>query len=179
MSETPAAERRTRLLAAAAVTLRQLSGLLTPLGKKFADSGFELYLVGGSVRDAILGRLGNDLDFTTNARPEIVQNLLADWADAVWDTGIAFGTVSATKDGQQIEITTFRADAYDRVSRNPSVTYGESLLEDLIRRDFTINAMAVRITGDGSQDFVDPLGGLDALLAGQLDTPAAPEDSFN
>ncbi len=172
-------ERRTRLLAGAAVTLRELSEVLTPLGEKFASAGHELYLVGGSVRDAILGRLGTDLDFTTDARPEQVQKLLSGWVDNQWDTGIEFGTISAAKAGQQIEITTYRADAYDRVSRNPVVQFGTKLEDDLVRRDFTVNAMAVRIGADGSQDFVDPLNGMDALLAGVLDTPSAPENSFN
>jgi poly(A) polymerase len=167
------------LLAAAAVTLGRLSDVLTPLGELFAARGYELYLVGGSVRDAVLGRLGTDLDFTTDARPEQVQEILRGWADHLWDTGgLAFGTVSAAKDDQQLEITTFRSEAYDRVSRNPEVTFGDSLEGDLVRRDFTVNAMAVRIGADGSMEFVDPLGGMDALLVGMLDTPAAPEDSF-
>ncbi|WP_370181813.1 CCA tRNA nucleotidyltransferase [Rhodococcus wratislaviensis] len=172
-------ERRTRLLAGAAVTLRELSEVLTPLGERFAAAGHELYLVGGSVRDAILGRLGTDLDFTTDAHPEQVQKLLSGWADNQWDTGIEFGTISAAKAGQQIEITTYRADTYDRVSRNPVVQFGTKLEDDLVRRDFTVNAMAVRIGADGSQEFVDPLSGMDALLAGVLDTPSAPENSFN
>ncbi|OZG27518.1 CCA tRNA nucleotidyltransferase [Williamsia sp. 1138] len=174
-----AAERRTRLLAAAAVSLRSLSDVLDPLGARFAAAGFELYLVGGSVRDAVLGRLTNDLDFTTDARPDKVKELLHGWAEAIWDTGIDFGTISAAKAGHQIEITTFRADSYDRVGRNPEVRFGDRLEDDLIRRDFSMNAMAVKIGADGSQQFVDPLGGLDALLAGVIDTPAAPEDSFN
>ncbi|PXX65684.1 poly(A) polymerase [Nocardia tenerifensis] len=179
-SEDAQLDRRTRLLAAAAVTLGRLSDVLVPLGEMFAARGFELYLVGGSVRDAVLGRLGTDLDFTTDARPEQVQEILRGWADHLWDTGgLAFGTVSGSKDGQQLEITTFRSDNYDRVSRNPEVTFGDTLDEDLVRRDFTVNAMAVRIGEDGSLEFVDPLGGMDALLAGLLDTPAAPEDSFN
>ncbi|HEY9313626.1 CCA tRNA nucleotidyltransferase [Williamsia sp.] len=173
------AQRRTRLLAAAAVSLRELSDVINPLGAKFAAAGFGLYLVGGSVRDAVLGRLTNDLDFTTDARPQDVQELLRGWAEAIWDTGIDFGTISAVKSGHQIEITTFRADSYDRVGRNPEVRFGESLEDDLIRRDFSMNAMAVRIGADGGQEFVDPLGGLEALLAGVIDTPAAPEDSFN
>ncbi|WP_433729301.1 CCA tRNA nucleotidyltransferase [Nocardia sp. CA-129566] len=173
-------DRRTRLLAAAAVTLGGLSDVLTPLGELFAARGHELYLVGGSVRDAVLGRLGTDLDFTTDARPEQVQELLRGWADHLWDTGgLAFGTVSASKADQQLEITTFRSDTYDRVSRNPEVTFGDSLDGDLVRRDFTVNAMAVKIGAEGSLEFVDPLGGMDALLAGMLDTPAAPEDSFH
>ncbi|GAA4485021.1 CCA tRNA nucleotidyltransferase [Rhodococcus olei] len=179
VSPTPDTERRARLLAGASVTLRGLANVLTPLGVRFAEAGHELYLVGGSVRDAVLGRLGTDLDFTTDARPEQVQLLLKGWADNQWDTGIAFGTISAAKDDQQIEITTYRTDAYDGVTRNPEVRYGTSLEEDLVRRDFTVNAMAVRIGPDGEQEFVDPLGGMDALLAGVLDTPAAPEISFN
>ncbi|MFD4294767.1 CCA tRNA nucleotidyltransferase [Rhodococcus sp. NPDC058532] len=179
VSPTPDADRRARLLASATVTLRGLSDVLTPLGARFAAAGHELYLVGGSVRDAVLGRLGTDLDFTTDARPEQVQALLKGWADNQWDTGIAFGTVSAAKGDQQIEITTYRTDAYDGVTRNPEVVYGTSLGEDLVRRDFTVNAMAVRIGADGEQEFVDPLHGMDALLAGLLDTPAAPEVSFN
>ncbi|MFT4087549.1 MAG: CCA tRNA nucleotidyltransferase [Gordonia sp. (in: high G+C Gram-positive bacteria)] len=172
-------ERSTRLLAAAAVSLRQLSDVLAPLGGLFAARGHELYLVGGSVRDAVLGRLAGDLDFTTDARPEVIAEVLRGWADAVWDTGIEFGTVSANKGDHTVEITTFRADQYDRVSRNPQVTFGDTLEGDLIRRDFRVNAMAVRIGADGAQEFCDPLGGLDDLLAGVIDTPAAPEDSFN
>ncbi|MBF6086045.1 CCA tRNA nucleotidyltransferase [Nocardia cyriacigeorgica] len=172
-------ERRTRLLAAAAVTLGSLGDVLTPLGELFAARGFQLYLVGGSVRDAVLGRLGTDLDFTTDARPEQVQQMLRGWADHLWDTGgLAFGTVSAAKGDQQLEITTFRSDAYDRVSRNPEVTFGDSLEGDLVRRDFTVNAMAVKIGADGALEFVDPLGGMDALLAGVLDTPSTPQESF-
>ncbi|GGK54504.1 CCA tRNA nucleotidyltransferase [Nocardia camponoti] len=174
------ADRRARLLAGAAITLGQLSEVLAPLGAMFAERGHSLYLVGGSVRDAILGRLGTDLDFTTDARPEVVTELMRGWADQLWDTGgLAFGTVSAAKDGQQLEITTFRADSYDRVSRNPEVTFGDTLEGDLIRRDFRVNAMAVRVLSDGQLEFVDPLNGIDDLLAGVLDTPALPADSFN
>ncbi|NEW38392.1 CCA tRNA nucleotidyltransferase [Nocardia cyriacigeorgica] len=172
-------QRRTRLLAAAAVTLGRLDDVLTPLGELFAARGFHLYLVGGSVRDAVLGRLGTDLDFTTDARPEQVQDILRGWADHLWDTGgLAFGTVSAAKADQQLEITTFRSDSYDRVSRNPDVTFGDTLEGDLVRRDFTVNAMAVKIAADGSLEFVDPLGGMDALLEGLLDTPSTPQESF-
>ncbi|WP_307810666.1 CCA tRNA nucleotidyltransferase [Tomitella cavernea] len=173
------AERRQRLLAGATATLRSLSETLSGLGGRFSERGHRLYLVGGSVRDAVLGRLGTDLDFTTDARPDQVQEILSGWAEAQWDTGIAFGTISAVRAGWQIEVTTFRADKYDRVSRNPAVTYGESLEDDLVRRDFTVNAMAVRVDGDGTLEFVDPLGGIDQLLAGVLDTPARPEDSFD
>ncbi|MYR07667.1 CCA tRNA nucleotidyltransferase [Gordonia sp. SID5947] len=171
-------ERRTRLLASAAVTLQGLSDVLVPLGAAFADAGHELYLVGGSVRDAVLGRLSGDLDFTTDARPEQVSALMAAWADARWDTGIEFGTISARKGDHMVEITTFRSDAYDRVGRNPEVVFGESLADDLVRRDFTINAMAVRIGADGPAEFCDPLDGMTALLAGIIDTPATPQESF-
>ncbi|WP_241383569.1 CCA tRNA nucleotidyltransferase [Rhodococcus sp. CH91] len=178
-SPTADTARRTRLLTGAEATLRDLSDVLAPLGARFTEAGHELYLVGGSVRDALLGRLGTDLDFTTDARPETVQALLRGFVDHQWDTGIDFGTVSAVKGLEQLEITTFRSDAYDRVTRHPIVEYGTSLEDDLVRRDFTVNAMAVRIGPDGAGEFVDPLGGMEALLAGVLDTPAKPEDSFH
>ncbi len=168
------------LLARAAVALNQQGGLLRELGGLFAAEGHELYLVGGSVRDAVLGRLSSeaDLDFTTDARPEVVQRLVRSWADALWDTGIEYGTVGVGKADRRLEITTFRADSYDQVSRNPQVRYGDRLEDDLARRDFTVNAMAVRITAAGPGEFIDPLGGLPALRQRILDTPAAPEVSF-
>ena len=166
------------LLAAAAVALNQHAPMLRELGSAFDAAGHELYLVGGSVRDAVLGRLSPDLDFTTDARPEQVQQILRQWADNLWDTGIDFGTVGVGKGGHRLEITTFRADAYDRVSRKPAVQFGDRLEDDLVRRDFTANAMAVRITPDGPGEFLDPLGGLAALRGRVLDTPAAPEVSF-
>jgi poly(A) polymerase len=165
-------------LAAAAVALNRHSGVLEELGRLFADAGHELYLVGGSVRDALLGRLGTDLDFTTDARPAQLQKILRPWADALWDTGIEFGTVSASKRGDHLELTTFRADSYDGVTRNPEVRFGDSLEADLVRRDFRVNAMAVRILPTGFDEFLDPLGGLADLAAGVLDTPATPESSF-
>ena len=150
---------------------------------RFAAAGHRLYLVGGSVRDALLGREAceqTDLDFTTDARPAAVLAVLEGWAEAVWDTGIAFGTVGARRHGTTVEITTFRADAYDRVSRNPVVAFGDTIDDDLVRRDFTVNAMAVELTGgeQAASGFVDPHGGLAALAAGMLDTPATPEESF-
>jgi poly(A) polymerase len=148
------------------------------LADRFAAAGHRLYLVGGSVRDALLGRGADDLDFTTDARPDAVLALLAGWAEAVWDTGIAFGTVGARRRGTTLEITTFRADAYDRVTRNPVVAFGETVEDDLRRRDFTVNAMAVELTAADGPRFVDPHGGLAALAAGVLDTPATPEESF-
>ncbi|HME47947.1 CCA tRNA nucleotidyltransferase [Mycobacterium sp.] len=174
----------TELLAAAAVALNRHTDVLRGLGALFADAGHELYLVGGSVRDAVLGRLGGvggsspDLDFATDTRPEQVQQILRPWADALWETGIEFGTVGAARNDHRVEITTFRADTYDQVSRNPQVRFGRSLREDLVRRDFTVNAMAVRITADGAGEFLDPLGGLAAIRKRVLDTPATPEASF-
>ncbi|HTY28167.1 MAG TPA: CCA tRNA nucleotidyltransferase [Mycobacterium sp.] len=166
------------LLTAAAVALNRHASLLGELGSAFDAAGHELYLVGGSVRDALLGRLSPDLDFTTNARPEQIQDVVRPWADAVWDTGIEFGTVGVGKGGHRLEITTFRADAYDQVSRHPEVRFGDRLEDDLVRRDFTVNAMAVRVTATGPGEFFDPLGGLAALRDGLLDTPAAPGVSF-
>jgi poly(A) polymerase len=166
------------LLTAAAVVLNRHAEVLRDLGQLFAAAGHQLYLVGGSVRDALWGRSSPDLDFTTDARPDQVQRIMRGWADALWDTGIEFGTVGISKGDHRLEITTFRADQYDQVSRNPQVRFGERLDDDLVRRDFTINAMAVRITATGPGEFLDPLGGLAALRAGVLDTPSAPEVSF-
>lgn len=166
------------LLAAAQVALNRHGAVLRDIGRVFADAGHQLYLVGGSVRDALLGRLGNDLDFTTDARPDEMQRMLRGWADAMWDTGIEFGTVGVGRGGHRLEITTFRSDTYDQVSRNPQVSFGDRLEDDLVRRDFTVNAMAVSITPDGPGEFHDPLGGLEAVRTRTLDTPMAPEVSF-
>ncbi len=166
------------LLRSAAVELQRQAPLLGEVGALFAAAGHQLYLVGGSVRDAVLGRLTTDLDFTTDAGPDKVQQIVRPWADAIWDTGIEYGTVGVGKAGQRLEITTFRADSYDQVSRNPQVRFGDRLEDDLLRRDFTVNAMAVRITADGPGEFLDPLGGLAAVQQRMLDTPAAPSVSF-
>ena len=161
----------------AVVQMVRVPPVAEELAARFAAAGHRLYLVGGSVRDALLGRRSGDLDFTTDARPPAVLAVLEGWADAIWETGIAFGTVGARRAGATVEITTFRADAYDRVTRNPVVAFGESIADDLVRRDFTVNAMAVELTGD-EPGFIDPHGGLAALAAGVLDTPATPEESF-
>ncbi len=174
----PEAPQDAELVTAAAVALNRHAEVLRTLGELFAAAGPQLYLVGGSVRDALLGRLSPDLDFTTDARPEQVQQTVRNWADALWDTGIEFGTVGVGKDGRRLEITSFRADRYDQVSRNPQVRFGDRLDDDLVRRDFTVNAMAVRVTAAGPGEFLDQLGGLAALRAGVLDTPAAPSVSF-
>ncbi|GAB3695767.1 CCA tRNA nucleotidyltransferase [Corynebacterium nasicanis] len=170
-------------LALLAQAERTIAGL--PVGDlvaEFQSRGLPIYLVGGSVRDALLGRLGNDLDFTTPARPDVISPILEAWAGSVWDTGIEFGTVSAVHRGQQVEITTFRSDTYDGVSRNPAVMFGDTLEGDLIRRDFRVNAMAVEMLiddrGELTARFHDPLGGLADLAARRLDTPDAPEISF-
>ncbi len=159
--------------------LIRVSPVAVELGERFAAAGHALHLVGGSVRDALLGRLGDDLDLTTGARPTQVLALVDGWADAVWETGIAFGTVGVAKRGFKVEITTYRAEAYELASRKPAVTYGDSLADDLRRRDLSINAMAVALPGWTAADaFVDPYGGLDDLEARLLRTPGAPEDSF-
>ncbi|MTD15302.1 CCA tRNA nucleotidyltransferase [Nakamurella sp. YIM 132087] len=145
------------------------------LGRLFAGAGFELHLVGGSVRDALLGRLGEDLDFTTDARPEDILRLVKPWGQGTWETGIDFGTVGVLKGGLRLEITTFRSDVYDGETRNPTVSFGDSLDGDLLRRDFAVNAMAVSLPG---HEFTDPFGGLAQLARRELDTPGLPEDSF-
>ena len=162
----------------AVVELLRIAPVADELAARFTAAGHSLYLVGGSVRDALLGRLGSDLDFTTDARPEATRQILDGWADAVWDTGIAFGTMGATRAGTHCEITTYRADRYDRVSRNPDVVFGDTVEGDLARRDFTVNAMAVELPLRGAGRFIDPHGGMAALARRELDTPATPEESF-
>ncbi|MEW2507228.1 MULTISPECIES: CCA tRNA nucleotidyltransferase [unclassified Amycolatopsis] len=159
----------------AVTELMRVSPLADELAERFARAGHSLYLVGGSVRDALLGRLSSDLDFTTDARPDRVLQIVSDWGDAVWDVGIAFGTVGVTKKGTTLEITTFRADSYDRVGRNPEVTFGDTIEGDLLRRDFTVNAMAIDLV---TKTFIDPHDGMDALRLKVLDTPATPQESF-
>jgi poly(A) polymerase len=146
------------------------------LGAAFAAAGHELHLVGGTVRDALMGRPAEDLDFATDARPDEILQLVAPLSGATWTTGIEFGTVGAQVGERRCEITTYRADRYDRVSRNPAVAFGTSLTDDLLRRDFTINAMALSVTGE--RYFTDPFGGLADLVKLVLRTPATPEESF-
>lgn len=148
---------------------------LPRLAKIFADAGFELALVGGPVRDALLGRECHDLDLTTNANPDQILELLKPIASAHWDIGRAFGTIGARIDGEQVEVTTYRSDSYDGTSRKPEVVFGDSLEGDLFRRDFTVNAMALRLP---EQVLIDPSGGIEDLLAGVLRTPIAAEISF-
>ncbi len=146
------------------------------LGAGFAGGGRQLHLVGGPVRDALRGVPSADLDFTTDARPEEVLRIVEPLASTTWTTGIAYGTIGALVRGVHCEITTFRADRYDGHSRNPQVQYGESLVDDLRRRDFTMNAMAFSVTGD--RVFTDPYGGLADLARGTLRTPGTPQESF-
>jgi poly(A) polymerase len=156
--------------------LIDVPGAAQSLGRAFASAERELHLVGGTVRDALLHRPTEDLDFATDARPDQVLELVEPLAQATWTTGIEFGTIGARVDGRMCEITTYRADRYDRISRNPQVAYGESLVDDLRRRDFTMNAMALSVADDTG--FTDPYGGLADLARGLLRTPAAPEESF-
>ncbi|RZU51030.1 poly(A) polymerase [Krasilnikovia cinnamomea] len=160
----------------AVAELLRVSPVADELGRRFAAGGHELHLVGGSVRDALLGRLGDDLDFCTDAHPEDTLRMVDGWADAIWETGREFGTIGVQKNGLRLEITTFRAEAYDGVSRNPVVAYGTNLLDDLRRRDFTINAMAVSLPGHA---FTDPYGGLADLARQVVRTPDTPESSFS
>ncbi len=149
--------------------------LLQELGVLFSEAGHELALVGGPVRDAFLGRGSLDLDLTTSARPGEIESITARWADAQWDMGRAFGTIGLRKADQTVEITTYRADAYDGASRKPVVAFGDNLVDDLVRRDFTVNAMALRLP---ALEFVDPHGGLEDLAARRLRTPGPAEVSF-
>ena len=160
--------------------LLRIAPVADRLGELFEAAGHQFYLVGGSVRDALLGRLQHDLDFTTSARPDDVEALLRMFSSSVWTIGKEYGTVGCkvVEDGVPwvIEVTTYRSDAYDPGSRKPAVAFGDTLEGDLIRRDFTVNAMAVSIPG---KRFVDPYGGLADLAAASIRTPAAPESSFS
>ncbi|OCL32066.1 CCA tRNA nucleotidyltransferase [Tessaracoccus lapidicaptus] len=160
--------------------LLRIAPVIDDLGRLFRDAGHELYLVGGSVRDALLGSLGHDLDFTTSASPDQTHDLLRRFTPSTWDIGRDFGTIGALKRAEdqewQIEITTFRADIYRSESRKPEVAFGDTIDGDLVRRDFTVNAMAVDVT---TRTFVDPYGGLGDLADGILRTPSTPEHSFS
>ncbi|MGZ4492800.1 MAG: CCA tRNA nucleotidyltransferase [Nocardioidaceae bacterium] len=154
----------------------RVAPVVDELGARFQAAGEEIALVGGPVRDAMLGRLHHDLDFTTSARPEVTEKLLKGWADAIWDMGRAFGTIGCRKGEWQVEITTYRSEEYDPDSRKPTVDYGDNLAGDLGRRDFTVNAMAVSLPGNTVED---PYGGIVDLAHGVLRTPGRPEDSFS
>ena len=165
----------TALLREAVAQLAPVLPVLTDLGERFAAAGHDLALVGGPVRDAFLGRTSADLDLTTSARPDDIEPILAAWGSATWDMGREFGTIGARRGATVVEVTTFRADAYDGRTRKPVVAFGDSLEDDLVRRDFTVNAMALRLP---DLAFVDPHGGLRDLEQRALRTPSAPEVSF-
>ncbi|GAB3542509.1 CCA tRNA nucleotidyltransferase [Arthrobacter tecti] len=153
-----------------------LPAVVNELGQLFADANSELSLVGGPVRDLFLGRTSPDLDFTTDADPDRTIAIIRKWADGFWEIGREFGTIGLRKGSFTIEITTYRAEAYDPSSRKPVVAFGDSLEDDLFRRDFTINAMALRLP---SMELVDPYGGVKDLHAGVLRTPGTPSSSFS
>jgi poly(A) polymerase len=152
--------------------------IIRSLAEAYKEAGFRLALVGGPVRDAILGRLGNDLDFTTNARPAESTLLLKRWADAIWETGAAFGTIAAKKGDVTVEVTTYRSESYDPQSRKPEVDFGDSIEGDLARRDFTVNAMALELTG-AAPEFIDLFDGASDLAKKILRTPGSAESSFS
>ena len=165
-----------RLMHTALDVLSRAAGDLSGLGEAFVEAGHEIALVGGPVRDAFLGRASADLDLTTSARPDETEAILARWGDATWDVGRAFGTIGARRGDVVVEVTTYRSESYDPASRKPEVAYGDTLEGDLVRRDFRINAMAVRLP---DLTFVDPCGGLADLAEGVLRTPGTPEQSFS
>ncbi|MGY5319570.1 CCA tRNA nucleotidyltransferase [Neomicrococcus lactis] len=155
--------------------LTALPTSVVELGKLFDEAGYEISLVGGPVRDLFLGRISPDLDFTTNARPDDILRVIEGWADATWDVGREFGTIAFRRGKDQFEVTTYRADAYDGDSRKPIVAFGDRLEDDLVRRDFTMNAMALRLP---ALELVDPNGGLKDVRASRVMTPGTPEVSF-
>jgi poly(A) polymerase len=152
--------------------------LASSLAQSFAAQGFRLALVGGPVRDALIGRLGNDLDFTTNAKPEETKIILKNWADNIWETGIEYGTVAGKRGDTTVEVTTYRSESYDPQSRKPEVMYGDNILGDLSRRDFTVNAMALELTSK-IPEFIDPYNGLTDLAQKIIRTPTTAENSFS
>ena len=162
----------------AIASLIKRAPLASSLAQSFAAQGFRLALVGGPVRDALLGRLGNDLDFTTDARPEVTKKILQGWAENVWDTGIEFGTVAGKRGDTTVEVTTYRTESYDPDSRKPEVEYGDSIEGDLSRRDFTVNSMALELTTK-IPEFIDPFNGLEDLAKKVLRTPSKAENSFS
>ncbi|MDR2748878.1 MAG: CCA tRNA nucleotidyltransferase, partial [Bifidobacteriaceae bacterium] len=146
------------------------------LGALFEKRNFQISLVGGSVRDIFLQKKSSDYDFTTSANPDEIIDVVENWADSIWTIGKKYGTIGIVKGDKKYEITTFRADNYDEDSRKPEVAFGDNLEDDLKRRDFTVNALALRLP---SLELVDPYHGLDDLLAKTLRTPTAPEVSFS
>lgn len=167
--------------AAGEIAIRSLierAPLASSLAAAYKSGGFKLALVGGPVRDAILGRLGNDLDFTTNALPLESKKILKIWGESIWDTGIEFGTVAAKRGDTTVEVTTYRSDKYDPESRKPEVEFGDNITGDLSRRDFTVNCMALELTTT-EPVFIDPFNGLADLAKQILRTPVTPVQSFS
>ena len=162
----------------ALASLGPVAGLLQRIGDRFESGGHRIALVGGPVRDALLGRMAEhtDLDFTTDAEPGQVLALLEGFAETTWDVGIRFGTVGARIDGREVEITTYRSEAYDPDSRKPDVAFGTELAEDLVRRDFTINAMALTLP---AMEFVDLFDGIGDLAQRRIRTPGTAQQSFD
>lgn len=172
---------KVNLGAAGELAIRSLierAPLASSLAEAFKKEGFRLALVGGPVRDAILGRLGNDLDFTTDAHPHQTKKILKSWADNVWDTGILFGTVAGKRGDTTVEVTTYRTEKYEENSRNPDVEFGDTIEGDLSRRDFTVNSMALELTG-AQPEFIDPFDGLGDLAKRVLRTPSSATQSFS
>ncbi|WP_147599312.1 CCA tRNA nucleotidyltransferase [Flaviflexus massiliensis] len=165
-----------RYLGSAQRALQALPPAVLSLADRFDKAGYEFALVGGPVRDACLGIPAHDMDFTTSARPDETLKILADWGETTWDIGKDFGTIGASLHGLTVEVTTYRSDDYDPNSRKPQVAFGDTLEGDLTRRDFTVNAMAVRLP---SLELVDPCGGLNDLVDGLLRTPIDPLISFS
>ncbi|MEH3034637.1 MAG: CCA tRNA nucleotidyltransferase [Aeromicrobium erythreum] len=170
MSPTPSTSVESRLR-----DLLRRHPVVVELGRRFHEAGHEVALVGGPVRDALLGRAVTDLDLTTSARPDDIERVLEGWADTTWDMGRDFGTIGARIGDDVVEVTTYRSDEYDGASRKPVVAFGDDLRGDLARRDFTVNALAVRLP-DG--ELVDAFDGAGDLAAGVLRTPIEPEVSF-
>ena len=162
----------------AITTLTSRAPEATELASLFKSAGYKLALVGGPVRDAILGRLGNDLDFTTDAHPKDCEKILNKWADSVWDIGAAFGTVAGKKGEITVEVTTYRSESYDSSSRKPNVEFGKTIEGDLARRDFTINAMALELTTP-EPTFIDLFNGVGDLQNKLIKTPGKAEESFS
>ena len=161
----------------AMTTLLEKAPIANSLAMDFSKAGFTLALVGGPVRDAILGRLGNDLDFTTNARPNETKKILKSWADSIWETGAAFGTIAGKKGDVTVEITTYRSENYDPLSRKPEVNFGDSIEGDLSRRDFTINCLALELTTP-TPEFIDLFNGVEDLAKRILRAPGDPDVLF-
>jgi poly(A) polymerase len=162
----------------AIASLIQRAPLASSLAIAFKEKGYRLALVGGPVRDAILGRLGNDLDFTTDAHPLETKKILKGWAENVWDTGILFGTIAGKRGDTTVEVTTYRSESYEEDSRKPEVVYGDNIEGDLSRRDFTVNSMALELT-TSTPEFIDPFDGLADLAKKVLRTPSSAEQSFS